>query len=112
AEAGRLGLATGLAEELWKGYLKEILADGIFQCDPHPGNFLLDGEGRIALLDHGMVAHLGREAQLQLLSLLLALADHDGERVADACIELGLPGSEFAERRFRSEVGQMVARLA
>ncbi|MGH9332803.1 MAG: ABC1 kinase family protein, partial [Vicinamibacteria bacterium] len=66
-----------LADELWRAYLKQILVDGAFQCDPHPGNFLLDGDGRLALLDYGMIAYVSRENQLRLLALLITLVERD-----------------------------------
>ena len=101
-----------LASELWRAYLKQILVDGVFHCDPHPGNLLLDGEEHVWILDHGMVAYLSRETQLRLMALLLALADRDGERVADACTEVGIPGASFRAREFKSEIGLMVARYS
>jgi predicted unusual protein kinase regulating ubiquinone biosynthesis (AarF/ABC1/UbiB family) len=101
-----------LADELWRGYLKQILVDGAFHCDPHPGNVLIDERGRIVLLDHGMVAFLSRETQLRLMALLLALADRDGDRVAEACVEIGIPGPQFRLREFKEEVGVLAARYA
>ena len=47
--------ATALAEELFRAYLQQILVDGFFHADPHPGNVFLTDDGRIALLDLGMV---------------------------------------------------------
>src|SRR5436190_5663670 len=46
-----------LAEELFQAYLQQILVDGLFHADPHPGNVLVTPDGRIALLDLGMVGH-------------------------------------------------------
>lgn len=100
----------GLAAELWRAYLFMILVDGFFHGDPHPGNFLLDGEGRGVLLDHGMVGHVSQETQLHLMSLLLSLSDRDGDGAAEAAIEIGIPGPEFHQQRFKQEIGQMVAR--
>ena len=44
-----------LAEELLRAYLKQILVDGFFHADPHPGNVFLTDDGRVALIDLGMV---------------------------------------------------------
>ncbi len=102
----------GLADELWRAYLKQILVDGAFHCDPHPGNFLLDAEGKLAILDHGMVAFVSRENQLRLMALLLALVERDGDRAARVCLEMGIPGHDFREGRFRAAVGLLVARYS
>ena len=48
----------GLADELFRAYLQQILVDGVFHADPHPGNVFLTDDERIALLDLGMVARL------------------------------------------------------
>jgi ubiquinone biosynthesis protein len=64
-----------LADALFRAYLKQMLRDGFFHADPHPGNvFLVDG--RIALLDLGMVARLRPALQDRLLQLLLAVSDN------------------------------------
>ena len=101
-----------LASDLWRAYLKQILVDGAFHCDPHPGNFLLDADGRLAVLDHGMIAYVSRENQLRLMALLLALVERDGDRAARVCLEMGIPGHDFREGRFRSAVGLLVARYS
>jgi predicted unusual protein kinase regulating ubiquinone biosynthesis (AarF/ABC1/UbiB family) len=52
-----------------------VLVDGLFHADPHPGNVFLTDDGRIALLDLGMVGHTTPSMQENLLKLLLAIAD-------------------------------------
>jgi predicted unusual protein kinase regulating ubiquinone biosynthesis (AarF/ABC1/UbiB family) len=101
-----------LADELWRAYLKQILVDGAFHCDPHPGNFLFDADGKLAVLDHGMIAYVSRENQLRLMALLLALVERDGDRAARVCLEMGIPGRDFREARFRGAVGHLVARYS
>src|SRR5262249_1388045 len=44
-----------IAKELLSAYLKQIVIDGIFHCDPHPGNIFLADDQRLALMDFGMV---------------------------------------------------------
>ena len=52
------GDRAGLAEQLLRAYLDQILVEGTFHADPHPGNVLLTHDGRLALIDLGMVQHL------------------------------------------------------
>ena len=106
------GARPEVADELWRAYLKQILMDGAFQCDPHPGNFLIDNDGRLALLDYGMIAFVSRENQLRLMALLITLVERDGDRTARASIEMGIVGKDFREARFRAEVGHLVARYS
>lgn len=60
-----------LVEELFKAYLKQVLVDGVFHADPHPGNVFLTEDNRIALLDLGMVGHTPPVMQENLLKILL-----------------------------------------
>jgi len=77
-----------LAEELFRAYLKQVLVDGIFHADPHPGNVFLTDDGRIALLDLGMVGRTTPEMQSQLIKVLVAVADGKGEQAADVVINI------------------------
>src|SRR2546428_5923002 len=69
----------GLADDLFRAYLKQMLVDGLFHADPHPGNVFLTDDERIALLDLGMVARLLPGFQDNLLRLLLAISTGRGE---------------------------------
>jgi len=62
-----------LASELFRAYLHQIVIDGFFHADPHPGNVFLTDDGRLALLDLGMVGRLSPGRQDQLLKMLLAV---------------------------------------
>lgn len=101
-----------LAEAVMRAYLDQVFVHGDVHADPHPGNLLLTGEGRIALLDLGMVAHIPPRRREQLLKLLFAAVDGRGEDVANEAIAMGTRLEEFDGERYQREVGQMVARYA
>ena len=98
-----------LAEELFHAYLKQILVDGFFHADPHPGNVLLTDDHRIALLDLGMVGHIAPQLQENLLQLLLAVSDGRGDEAADIAIKLGELREDFSENTFRQGVASLVS---
>jgi ubiquinone biosynthesis protein len=98
-----------LAEELFQAYLQQILVDGIFHADPHPGNILLTPDKRIALLDLGMVGHTSPTMQENLLKLLLAVCEGDSDQAADIAARIGSPSLNFEEAEFRRRIGQLVA---
>src|SRR5215210_677474 len=77
-----------LADALFRAYLKQMLRDGVFHADPHPGNVFLVGE-RIALIDLGMVARLAPAMQERLLQMLLAVSDNQPEEAAKALLAMG-----------------------
>jgi predicted unusual protein kinase regulating ubiquinone biosynthesis (AarF/ABC1/UbiB family) len=73
---------AGLADELFKAYLKQVLVDGVFHADPHPGNVYVTADKEVALLDLGMVGHVAPVMQEKLIRLLLALSDGRSEEAA------------------------------
>jgi len=100
---------TELAEELFRAYLKQILVDGVFHSDPHPGNVFLTDDGRLALLDLGMVGYTSPVMQDSLLKLLLAISEGNSEEAADLAIRLSETTPKFEETDFRRRISQLVA---
>lgn len=98
-----------LAEELFRAYLQQILVDGFFHADPHPGNVFLTDDGRIALLDLGMTARIDGTLQEQLLKLLLAIAEGQSDKAADIAMRIGEAHENFDELQFRRRMGELVA---
>ncbi|HEX9047205.1 MAG TPA: AarF/UbiB family protein, partial [Verrucomicrobiae bacterium] len=98
-----------LAEELFRAYLKQILVNGVFHADPHPGNVFLTHDGAIALLDLGMVGHIMPQMQEQLLKLLLAVADGNSEQVSDILIQISQTTNDFNRPEFCSHIGRLVS---
>lgn len=100
-----------LAEALFRAYLKQILVDGFFHADPHPGNVFLTEDRRLALLDVGMVGRVTPGMQDQLLRLLLALSEGRGEEVADLMIRMGERLESFEEGAFERRLTELVIRF-
>jgi predicted unusual protein kinase regulating ubiquinone biosynthesis (AarF/ABC1/UbiB family) len=100
-----------LVSQLFAAYLKQVLVDGFFHADPHPGNVFLTDDHRIALVDLGMTARVAPELQDRLLKLLIAIGEGDGEQAADAGRELGdrRRDVEFDEKGFQRRVIDLVA---
>jgi predicted unusual protein kinase regulating ubiquinone biosynthesis (AarF/ABC1/UbiB family) len=99
---------AALAEELHKAYLKQILIDGFFHADPHPGNVFLNDDGKLALLDLGMIGRISPVMQENLLKLLLAISEGHGEEAADRAAEIGEKLDTFDEMEFRRSVSELV----
>jgi ubiquinone biosynthesis protein len=97
-----------LADELIRAYLHQILIDGFFHADPHPGNVLVTDDGRLALVDLGMTGHLSPSMQDRLLKLILAISDGRGEDAAQAAIAIGEMREGFDEPGFTRDVVDLV----
>jgi ubiquinone biosynthesis protein len=97
-----------LADELLRAYLKQVLVDGFFHADPHPGNLFLTEDGRIALLDLGMVSCITPAMQEKLLRWLVALGEGRGEEAANIALQIGKPRPDMDRAAFRRRVSEMV----
>ena len=104
-----------LADTLVRAYLKQIVIDGVFHADPHPGNVFVTEDGLLALIDLGMVGRLSPQMQDRLLKLLLAISEGRGEEAAEVAVTLGekLPSSTkraSAARSRRSSAASAISR--
>jgi ubiquinone biosynthesis protein len=107
---GRLDLdGAGLADELFKAYLQQVLVDGLFHADPHPGNVYVTEDKEIALLDLGMVGRVAPGMQDKLIRLLLSLAEGDSDTAASLAIQISETADHFDETDFRRKLGSLVA---
>ncbi len=98
-----------LADQLFQAYLKQLLVDGFFHADPHPGNVFLTDTGKIALLDLGMVARIAPGLQEKLMQLLLAISENHPDEAATLAIQMGEIKTEFDEHTFRRQVADLIA---
>lgn len=102
---------TALAEELFRAYLSQIIVDGFFHADPHPGNLFLTNDHRIALLDVGMVGQISPQLQDRLLHLIRAIGEGRHEDVAALAIKIGERRPKFDQEGFRNHIAVMITGL-
>lgn len=113
-DVGPLGLldvdGRPLVRDLFSAYLHMILVDGFLHADPHAGNVLVTPDGRLALIDLGMVATVPGRVQDKLVKLLLAISDADGDQAADILASMGQQLDGFDGALFREDVSALVTR--
>jgi len=98
-----------LCQQLFRAYLKQVLTDGLFHADPHPGNVFLTDDGRIALLDLGMVGHTSPGMQDKLIALLIAISDGKGEEAAEIALAISEKAEDCDGPEFQRRVTKLVA---
>ena len=83
---------------LIKTYLKQLLEDGFFHADPHPGNLLVMPDGRLAFFDFGMVGRITPELQAKMIDAFFHVVDKDPAGIAQDLIDLDFlkPGTSHA----------------
>ncbi len=101
---------TAIAGDLLSAYMKQISIDGVFHCDPHPGNILLTDDGRLALMDFGMVGRFDAGQKDKMILFLLAFSERLGERVADTYLEMIQPPEDLNQHAFTQDICALVSR--
>jgi ubiquinone biosynthesis protein len=90
--------------------IKQIMKDGFFHADPHPGNILIMGspaEPTFGMIDLGMVGRLSPELRDKTLDLMIAAVRRDHVGVADAMYEIAVPTRKVEMRAYRADVSAL-----
>ncbi len=93
---------------LFRAFFQQLYIDGFFHADPHPGNLFYLNDGRIALLDCGMVGRLDPRTQQILTEMLLAIVDLDAQRCAQLTLELAESGEPVTVSRLANDYDRML----
>ncbi|MNZ56523.1 putative protein kinase UbiB [compost metagenome] len=96
-----------LAKRLATTIFNQILVDGLFHADPHPGNVLALPDGSIALLDFGMVGKLSPHIQKHFASFIIALRNKSSKGVIRAISELGMIPEDVNMKDLYADVDEM-----
>ncbi|NRQ33457.1 AarF/ABC1/UbiB kinase family protein [Nonomuraea sp. NN258] len=99
-----------LARDLLDCLLRQILVEGVFHADPHPGNLMLLGDGTLGLLDFGSVGRLDASVRSALQRFLLAMNRQDPLGVTDALLEVVPRPEEIDEAGLERALGQFMAK--
>lgn len=88
-EQARLNISPAKVNRLLiKTYLKQLLEDGFFHADPHPGNLLVMPDGRLAFFDFGMVGRITPELQANMIDAFFHVVGKDPGGIAQDLIDL------------------------
>ncbi|PPU41616.1 2-polyprenylphenol 6-hydroxylase [Xanthomonas arboricola] len=88
--------------------LKMVLQDGCFHADPHPGNIFYLRDGRIAVIDFGMVGRVSEQRRFQVAQLLHGMVSYDAEAVIDVLLEWAGTSLDIDESRLQQDIGAFV----
>ncbi|MDY6784223.1 MAG: AarF/ABC1/UbiB kinase family protein [Cyanobacteriota bacterium] len=93
---------------IFRAFVQQIYLDGFFHADPHPGNIFYLSDGRVALLDCGMVGRIDPRSQQILTEMLLAVVDLDAQRCSQLTLELAESGQPVKLSRLESDYDRML----
>lgn len=97
-----------LARHILDASFHQLFTDGAFHGDPHPGNLLVLDDGRIGMIDFGLVGHLSKQMQESLILLVLAISLRDPDTVARLLYKTGAPDQRINLHQFRLDIHQIL----
>ena len=95
---------------LFRAFLSQYFITGFFHADPHPGNLFYLGEGRIAILDCGMMGRLDPQTRATLTEMVLAIVSSDAQRCAQLTLQLTEPLKPIDLVRLESDYSRLLGR--
>jgi ubiquinone biosynthesis protein len=98
----------GIAQSAVRMFLRQVMEFGFFHADPHPGNFFVQPDGAIAVVDFGMVGRVSESVQLHLLRAGLAAMSEDAEALAEELYALGVAGRHADRHAFEKDLDHLI----
>ncbi|MEM6868114.1 MAG: AarF/UbiB family protein, partial [Cyanobacteria bacterium P01_C01_bin.121] len=95
---------------LFRAFLSQYFVTGFFHADPHPGNLFYLGNGRVAILDCGMMGRLDPQTRATLTELVLAIVSSDAQRCAQLTLQLTEPLKPVNLVRLESDYNRLLGR--
>jgi ubiquinone biosynthesis protein len=102
--------AAELARTFFRAYIRQVTVKGVYHADPHRGNILITGDGRLALLDFGLIGRLDDDTRTSLALLLLGIAHNRADDVSDLILSLSLTTMESDEAGFLQDLRRTLPR--
>ncbi|MGQ9525453.1 MAG: ABC1 kinase family protein [Armatimonadota bacterium] len=99
-----------VATSLTQCMVKQILMDGFFHADPHPGNILVSSAGKLVLLDFGIVGRLDPRMRAAFIDLFTAVFSQDADRVVSAMYAIGAVSDETRREALRRDLARLLTR--
>ena len=95
-----------------EAYLEMIFQHGIYHADPHPGNLLLMPDGKIGLLDFGMVVRMDDSIREAIEEMLLAIVEQDANRLGSVVVRVGAVPAGLDETSLNLDLSDFVSHYA
>ena len=96
--------ASLVLDRLLDSVVKQVLYDGFYHADPHPGNIFIDDENRLIFIDFGMIGRLSAAQQDEVINLIIAVLTGDTDGIARTLLRMGRPLGRVSMREFKADV--------
>jgi len=96
--------AQAVVNEIVHAALKQVLVDGVFHGDPHAGNLLYGEDGRVCMIDLGMVGRVSQEQRDDIVTLMIAAIANDATTIARVLLKMGTPTQRVNLNELKADI--------
>lgn len=113
SKVSELGKSVGIedrkrvSENIARSYMKQILIDGFFHADPHPGNIFVRN-GQIVFMDFGIIGRVDDYMKEKLANLFTAIIQKDIDNIIDKLLDIGMVSDETDIAKFRADIADVM----
>ncbi len=97
-----------LSENIARSYMKQILIDGFYHADPHPGNIFVVNREVIAFTDFGITGRVDEYMKEKLSNLFIAIMQKNTNRIIEEFLDIGIVDDEVAIPEFRNDITELI----
>jgi ubiquinone biosynthesis protein len=101
-----------VAENLAGFILRQLFEFGFFHADPHPGNFYVQPDGSLAVMDFGMVGRFSEPTKKSLIRLALAVGRGDTDAIVDVMLDMGMTSKRIQRHALEQDIGRLIETYA
>ena len=83
-----------------RSFSRQLMEFGLFHADPHPGNSIVMNDGRLGLLDFGIIGYLDEKTMLEIANVFLGYAEHNYDMVIEALVDAALINEEAVNLKY------------
>ena len=99
-----------IADDIVNSYFKQIMLDGFFHADPHPGNLIIGHDGTICYIDLGMMGILSEDFRSELAQLLLLLFDGNSKNLINQLMHMKIITPEQNTEELKMDIDDLLNR--
>ncbi len=97
-----------LSERFTEAMMKQILLEGLFHADPHPGNIFVQPGNRLVFLDFGNIGRISAQMKYEFASMLMALRRGSTDFVVRSILKIGVTPDDINHNQFRADVQEFI----
>lgn len=93
-----------IASILASSFMKQILVDGVFHGDPHPGNIMVIDQNKIGYIDFGIVGYLDEQSKNFIITIVKSIRNKNTDKIAEALVDINKDVEDIDEDSLKKDI--------